>query len=156
MNTSYSFNPTTLELTISKAFEKNASVYGTDEYRTILNLRKDYPNLKIFVKTQKAAEKTANDKLTYTKMRDFIKLCPDSNKRLATFDRVLALSKCQRSPYAYAKHWFLENYANYSSDPEFNDGYVIPKTKTEVEAEKAQASQTDNTLEASPAQETEE
>lgn len=156
MNTSYSFNQTTLELTISKAFEKNASVYGTEEYKTILNLRRDYPNLRIFVKTQKAAEKKADDKLTYPKMRGFIKLCRDADERLVTFDRVLALSKCQRSPYAYVKHWFLENYANYNCNPELKEGYVIPKTRAEMEAEKAQAAQTDKPLEASPTQETEE
>ena len=136
MNTSYSFNQATLELTISKAFEKNASIYGTDEYKTILSLRKDYPKLKIVVQVKKGNEKGANDKLTYTKMRDFIKLCPNSVERLATFDRVYALSKCQRSPYAYVKRWFLDNYANYSENPEFADGCVIPKTKVEMEAEK--------------------
>ena len=84
MNTSYSFNQATLELTISKAFEKNASIYGTDEYKTVLNLRKDYPKMKIVVQAKKCKEKGANDKLTYTKMRDFIKLCPNSDERLAT------------------------------------------------------------------------
>ena len=135
MNTSYGFDHITNELTISKAFQKKASIYGTEEYKTVLAFRKDYPNLKIVVKTKKGNEKAADDRLTFTKMHDFIKLCANSDERLAVYDRVFALSKCQRSPYAYVKRWFLENYANYSENPEFVDGCVIPKTRAELEAE---------------------
>lgn len=48
-----------------------------------------------------------------------------------------APSKVQASPYKYVKTWFLNNYANYSEQPEFDaDGFVIVKTKSQMEAEK--------------------
>ena len=35
------------------------------------------------------------------------------------------------------RKWFLENYANYAEDPEFDaNGFVIVKTKSQMEAEK--------------------
>ena len=35
------------------------------------------------------------------------------------------------------KKWFLDNYANYSTTPEFDeDGFVIVKTKAQMKAEK--------------------
>ena len=38
---------------------------------------------------------------------------------------------------AYVRKWFLENYANYAEDPEFDaNGFVIAKTKSQMEAEK--------------------
>ena len=50
----------------------------------------------------------------------------------------MALSKIQKSPYNYVKTWFLDNYANYSEQPVFDeDGYVVVKTKAEMENEEA-------------------
>ena len=68
-------------------------------------------------------------------MGEFIAKCRDAEARTARFEQVKALSKVQPSPYAYVKTWFLDNYANYSEQPEFDaDGFVIVKTKSEMEA----------------------
>lgn len=69
-------------------------------------------------------------------MGEFIAKCRDAEARTARFEQVKALSKAQPSPYAYVKTWFLDNYANYSEQPEFDaDGFVIVKTRSEREAE---------------------
>ena len=66
-----------------------------------------------------------------------IALCDNSEERLEVFAKIRALSKIQASPYAYVRKWFLENYANYAEDPEFDaNGFVIVKTKSQMEAEK--------------------
>ncbi len=81
-------------------------------------------------------------------MKQFIQQCRDSKERLEIFDRVYALSKAQRSPYHYMKMWFLDNYANYSEKPEFDEkGFVIVKTKAQMEEEKREATKADATLE---------
>ena len=54
------------------------------------------------------------------------------------FNAVKDMSKGQQSPYNYVKTWFMENYANYSEQPVFDEaGYVVVKTKAEMEHEKA-------------------
>ncbi len=124
-------------LTCTPAYLKKASQLGTEEYREVLQYRHDNPGMKIEVMDKKP---TANRpvSITFAKMEGFISLCRDSENRLNQFQKIKSLSKIQASPYSYVKTWFLNNYANYSEQPKFDtDGFVIVKTKGEMEAEAA-------------------
>ena len=143
--TSYNFDAINTVLTITKDFARKASQLNTPEYKTLLQLRNDNPNLKIVMREGGKAQSGSG--ITFKQMEAFIKQCRDSESRLELYERVKALSKVQRSPYKYVKDWFLTNYANYSENPEFDaDNYVIVKTKAQMEqeakgaAEKAAAS----------------
>ena len=141
-NTAYTFDPVTLTLAVSAVFAKKASKLGTPEYDMLLHFRKDYPKIKIVKRD--SDNKGNHTGIKFAQMERFIGLCRDSEPRLATFQKIKSLSKIQSSPYAYVKEWFLNNYANYSEQPEFDaDGFVIVKTKAEMEAEKKSAGQTD-------------
>ncbi len=132
----YNFDPINNTLFITAGFKKAASKFGTPEYNIILQLRRDYPDMKIEHMNDPVKNTTAC-KLTYNQMKQFIGQCRDSEERMAIYNRVFALSQAQRSPYHYMKTWFLKNYANYSENPTFDDDhYVIVKTKAQVEAEK--------------------
>lgn len=131
----YSYDALTNTLTISNSFAKKASQLNTPEYKILLQLRLDNPGMKIEKATPKASSNRPVS-IPFVKMEDFIAQCPNSQERLAAFNKVKALSKIQSSPYAYVRTWFLDNYANYSEQPKFDaDGFVIVKTKSEVEAE---------------------
>ena len=133
---SYSFDAITNTLTMSNSFAKKASQLNTPEYKILLQLRLDNPGMKIEKATPKASSNRPVS-ITFAKMEGFIAQCRDSQKRLEAYNKVKALSKIQASPYAYVRTWFLDNYANYSEQPEFDaDGFVVVKTKSEVEAEK--------------------
>ncbi len=142
-NNAYTFDHETNTLFITDAFKKAASKVGTPEYKIILQLRKDNPGMDI-KKMENAPKKNAQPKLSYEQMKQFISLCRDAAERMATFNRVYALSQVQSSPYHYVKSWFLENYANYDdSNPTFDaDGVVIVKTKAQIDAEKKAANTT--------------
>ena len=132
----YSYDPITNSLTMTAAFAKKASQLNTAEYHIVRQLRNDNPGMKI---EKSAAKAPANRPLniTFAKMEEYIAQCRNSKERLEAFNKVKALSKIQTSPYAYVRTWFLDNYANYSDQPEFDaDGFVVVKTKSEVEAEK--------------------
>ena len=138
-NSDCRFDHATNTLTITKAFKAAASKLGTPEYKTILELRRDNPTMKIEV-VEKTPKKNDAPKLSYKQMKQFISQCRDAAERMAIYERVFALSQAQRSPYHYAKAWFLDNYANYSDKPEFDDdGFVIVKTKAEMKAEASKA-----------------
>ena len=131
----YSYDALTNTLTMTASFAKKASQLNTPEYKTLLQLRLDNPGMKIEKATPKASSNRPVS-IPFAKMEDFIAQCRDSQKRLNAFNKVKALSKIQASPYAYVRTWFLDNYANYSEQPEFDaDGFVVVKTKSEVEAE---------------------
>ncbi|MBR3796884.1 MAG: hypothetical protein IKK34_12785 [Clostridia bacterium] len=132
----YSYDPITNSLTMTAAFAKKASQLNTAEYNIVRQLRNDNPGMKI----EKSAAKAPSNRplnITFAKMEEFIKQCRDSKDRLEAFKKVKALSKIQASPYKYVKTWFLNNYANYSEQPEFDaDGFVVVKTKSQMEVEK--------------------
>lgn len=137
----YSYDPITNSLTMTAAFAKKASQLNTAEYHIVRQLRNDNPGMKI---EKSAAKASANRPLniTFAKMEEFIRQCRDSKDRLEAFKKVKALSKIQASPYKYVKTWFLNNYANYSEQPEFDaDGFVVVKTKNQMESEKKAAAE---------------
>ena len=135
--TGYNYDAITNTLTMTASFAKKASQLNTPEYNTVRQLRLDNPGMKI----EKAIRKTPSNQpmnATFAQMEGFIAKCANSEERLDVFEKIKALSKIQASPYAYVRKWFLENYANYAEDPEFDaNGFVIVKTKSQVEAEAA-------------------
>ena len=139
--TGYNYDAITNTLTMTASFAKKASQLNTPEYNTVRQLRLDNPGMKI----EKAIRKTPSNQpmnATFAQMEGFIAKCANSEERLDVFEKIKALSKIQASPYAYVRKWFLENYANYAEDPEFDaNGFVIVKTKSQVEAEKKAAAE---------------
>ena len=136
MMTGYNYDAITNTLTMTASFAKKASQLNTPEYNTVRQLRLDNPGMKI----EKAIRKTPSNQpmnATFAQMEGFIAKCANSEERLDVVEKIKALSKIQASPYAYVRKWFLENYANYSEQPEFDaNGFVIAKTKSQMEAEK--------------------
>lgn len=133
--TGYSYDPIDNTLTITNAFAKKASQLNTHEYNIMKQFRRDNPSLTI-VKAEKKVLSNRPLNVKFAEMEKFIAQCRGKEARLAEFEKVKVLSKIQSSPYAYVKTWFLEHYANYSAQPEFDgDGFVIVKTKQEMEAE---------------------
>ena len=133
--TGYNYDAITNTLTMTASFAKKASQLNTPEYNTVRQLRLDNPGMKI----EKASLKASSNRpvsITFAKMEEYIAQCRDSKERLTAFNKVKALSKIQASPYSYVRTWFLDNYASYSEQPEFDaDGFVVVKTKNEVETE---------------------
>ena len=144
--TGYSFDPITNVVTCSESFLKKASRLNSPEYLVLKQFRTEIPCLKIEKGEKKSGNRPLN--ITFAKMEEYIKNCRDGETRLEAFKKVKSLSKIQSSPYQYVRTWFLDNYANYSEQPAFDaDGFVIVKTKSEMEAEKkaqeeAEAAQT--------------
>ena len=133
--TGYTYDALEDALIITESFAKRASVLHSAEYEIIREFRATHPGRPINL----ADKKPSNNrplKLSFKQMGEFIAKCRDAEARTARFEQVKALSKVQPSPYAYVKTWFLDNYANYSEQPEFDaDGFVIVKTKSAMEAE---------------------
>ena len=133
--TGYSFDPITNVVTCSESFLKKASRLNSPEYLVLKQFRAEIPGLKIEKGEKKSGNRPLN--ITFAKMEEYIMNCRDGETRLEAFQKVKSLSKIQSSPYQYVRTWFLDNYANYSEQPTFDpDGFVIVKTKSEMEAEK--------------------
>ena len=129
----YAFNPLARTLAASPAFLKNASRLDSMEYQIIRQLRADYGEITI---TEEKSNRKAPSMIRFAQMEKHISQCRDAKERLERFAKIKALSQIQNSPYQYVVTWFMENYANYSEQPQFDaDGFLIVKTKAEMEAE---------------------
>lgn len=127
-------------LTISRAFEKRVKNPNTTEYALYYKFRKDIPDALIIVDGKQKVQRDVSTK----EMEAYITRCGDSATRLKEFNRQLVLSKVQKNPIIYMRKWFHENYANYSEAPEYgSDGFVIVKTKTQMNAERQPAAAPD-------------
>ena len=137
MNTTraYSYNPMTNTLALSASFVKKASRLGTEEYKVLLQYQKDRPNLFI-TKMGKKDNEHKRDAVTYARMEQTINACRDKETRMKQYKRMRAWAEIQDAPFLKLKTWFLNNYANYDSMDDIDaDGFFLPKTKAEYEAE---------------------
>ena len=128
----YTFDPIARKLMVSPAFLKNAARLDSAEYQIIRQLRADYGEITI---VEEKSNRKAPNMIRFAQMEKHISQCRDAKERLERFNKIKALSQIQNSPYQYVVTWFMENYANYSEQPQFDeDGFLIVKTKAEMEA----------------------
>ncbi|MBU5448485.1 MULTISPECIES: hypothetical protein [Blautia] len=111
------------EAQVTKAFAKNAVIFGTEEYKLWREYRKDFPDAKMVTKTiKKNPEKKTYRNLTYKNMELFISVQPkkeDENGNVIDykkeFERQKLMAKVQSNPYKAVLAWFLATFENYST-----------------------------------------
>ena len=86
MKTNITINAIENTITVSKAFYKKASVYGSAEYAELHSALRDNPTFKIVFKV---IEKKTYKALTFETMQDYIKTQPNSDAMLIKFDAVI-------------------------------------------------------------------
>ena len=103
---------------VTKAFMKNARIFGTPEYKMWKEIRMDCPKAVMVPKTiKKNPNKRVNTKnMTYPRMKLFISLQDNSEELLEEFEKQKQLSKVQTDPYRYVLAWFLKTFENYDMD----------------------------------------
>ena len=94
------------EARVTKAFKKQACIFGTDEFKLWREYLLHCPNAKMVTKdiTKNHAKKTRNKK--YDNMVEFISTLPNSEKLMEQFEVIKQRSKIQNHPYGYVLDWF--------------------------------------------------
>ena len=110
-------NPATL--TINKTFEKLASIFNSEAYRIIKQLRADYPDMAI-VRTE-GNKKTTRRSITFAQMEQYISIFDENGMLQEQFEKVKVMSKIQASPYKYVKTWFENQFPNYTKQVAFDE-----------------------------------
>ena len=106
---------------VTKAFEKNAKIFGTPEYKLWREYLAYYPEAKMVTKTikKKADKKVITKHMTYENMRLYINLQDDSKTVIAEFEKQVKLSKIKENPYRSVLAWFMKKYENINDYKEF-------------------------------------
>lgn len=133
------------EAQVTKAFAKNAVIFGTEEYKLWREYRKDFPEAKMVTKTiKKNPEKKTYRNLTYKNMELFISVQPKKDNKdgkvidyKKEFERQKLMAKIQPNPYKAVLAWFLDTFKDYSTYEDFFK--KLDETEKAKKAEEEQA-----------------
>ena len=130
-------NDTTAQVT--KAFQKNACIFGTEEFKLWREYLTYFPNTKMQTKSiKKNPDKKTRRNLTFANMVEYMKTQENSEDLLAEFETIKSRSKIQASPYQYVLSWFEAKFEGY------NDLKQFMAQKEEQRSAEDAASETEN------------
>ena len=99
---------------VTKAFQKNASIFGTDEFKLWREYKKEFPNAVMTTKTIKKNpdKKNITKNMTYENMAAFIREQEDAAEVMKEFQKQINLSKVKSNPYRAVLAWFMKKYSD--------------------------------------------
>lgn len=100
---------------VTKAFSKNAMIFGTPEYKVWREILHDYPEAKMVCKKIKRNTnmRTVTKNKTYERMAIYIRQQDNAETLMAEFKKQVALSKVQTNPYRCVLAWFITTFEDY-------------------------------------------
>ena len=118
---------------VTKAFEKQARIFGTPEYREWRAYRQDFPSAQMVTKTiKKNASKRTYKNLTYANMERFLTMQPTSKELIKEFNDQKAIAAIQQNPYRAVLAWFLQTFPDYDNYKAFFTGEDIENEEASV------------------------
>ena len=101
---------------VTKAFQKQASIFGTEEFKLWRAYKGMFPEAVMVTKSiKKNPDRKTNRNLTYENMEKFLKTLPDSERLLQEFETVKTRSCVKTSPYRFTLEWFEATASKYGS-----------------------------------------
>lgn len=107
---------------VTKAFKKQARIFGTPEYREWRAFLAENPGTEMVTKTIKKKKDKKNDakNRTYKKMAEYISL-QENDALMKEFEAQKKLSIVQKSPYRFVLNWFLDTFPELKEDEDKKD-----------------------------------
>lgn len=106
---------------VTKAFQKNASIFGTDEFKLWREYKAVFPDAKMVTKSIKKNPNKLNitKNMTYENMAAFIREQKDAEAVMAEFKKQINLSKVKANPYRAVLAWFKQKYSDVNDYMEY-------------------------------------
>lgn len=108
---------------VTKAFSKNAMIFGTPEYKVWREILHDYPNAKMVCKKikKKANKNTSTKNMTYEHMALYIRQQKNATTLMVEFKKRIEMSKVQTNPYRSVLAWFKQEFEHYDDYKDYFD-----------------------------------
>ena len=123
---------------VTKAFEKKACIFGTDEFQEWRAYKALFPKAQMVTKTIKKSETQKKRRnRTYENMEEYINSLADEAIRKAVkaeFEATKKRSKIQTSPYQYVLEWFEGTFDGYDDLDQFMSQKEKERKLKEAEA----------------------
>ena len=128
-------NDTTAQVT--KAFEKKAYVFGTEEFKLWREYKEVFPKAQMTTKSiKKHPDQKTRRNMTYENMEAFISTLEEkeADKVMEEFYTIKKRSKIQKSPYQYVLSWFEAKFDGYNDLDQFMNQKEEERKQKEAEA----------------------
>lgn len=126
------------EAQVTKAFEKKACIFGTEEFNLWREYKAMFPKAQMITKTIKKSEiQKKRRNRTYENMEAYIDTLVDEAVRKAVkaeFEATKKRSKIQTSPYQYVLEWFEAKFNGYDDLEQFMNQKEEERKQKEAEA----------------------
>ena len=124
---------------VTKAFEKQARIFGTPEYREWRAFLAENPGSEMVTKTIKKAKDKKNDakNRTYKKMAEYISQQENAADLMKEFEAQKKLSVVQKSPYRFVLDWFLDTFSELKEDEATTAEDAAPASAAAADQDKA-------------------
>ena len=121
------------EAQVTKAFAKNSSIFGTEEFKLWREYLTYYPNAKMVTKKIKTNPDKVNitKNMTYENMAAFIREQDDAEAVMAEFQKQINLSKVKANPYRAVLAWFKQKYTNVNDYMDYFETLAAEKAQKE-------------------------
>ena len=118
---------------VTKAFQKNASIFGTEEFKLWREYLTYYPMAKMVTKKIKTNPDKVNitKNMTYENMAAFIREQDDAEAVMAEFQKQINLSKVKANPYRAVLAWFKQKYTNVNDYMDYFETLAAEKAQKE-------------------------
>ena len=127
---------------VTKAFEKKACVFGTEEFKLWREYKAMFPKAQMVTKKIKKSENQKKRRnRTYENMEEYIKTLADEAIE-AEFKTIKKRSKIQTSPYQFVLDWFEERFKGYDDLDQFMNQKEEERKQKEAEAAAEKAATT--------------
>ena len=122
----YKFDHINRRIIITREFNKNANVFGSNEYKTLQKLRKALPDYTVTF-TAPHRKTSAKSHMTLERMIRYIEKQPDSETIMVDLNKVRFPENCAiPAPFSVVKQWFFKRFPNYGQMTPFDDnGHII-------------------------------
>ena len=118
---------------VTKAFQKNASIFGTDEFKLWREYKAMFPGAKMTTKTIKKNPNKLNitKNMTYENMALYIRQQDDAVEVMVEFQKQINLSKVKANPYRAVLAWFKQKYTNVNDYMDYFETLAAEKAQKE-------------------------
>ena len=130
---------------VTKAFEKKACVFGTEEFKMWREYKEMFPKAQMVTKSiKKNPDQKTRRNMTYENMEEYIMTFPEeeANKFMDEFHTIKKRSKIQKSPYQFVLSWFEATFEGFNDLAQFMNQKEEKRKKQEAEAAAEKAATT--------------
>ena len=119
---------------VTKAFEKKACIFGTEEFKLWREYKAMFPNAKMVTKSiNKNPNQKTRRNMTFDNMEAYIATQDKAEELMEEYETIKKRSKIQKSPYQYVLSWFEAKFEGFNDLDQFMAQKEAERKKKEAE-----------------------